>query len=647
VTFRVLLLACAAALLQDPQGPATFRASVARVAVDVNVIGEDGRPISDLTVDDFVLTVDGQPRKILSAQFIPVQPQLEVRPPVTPAYSSNAHEAGGRLVMFVVDRGSIEPGIGKGTFESAARFVGSLNSSDRVGLISVPTGPQSDFTLDHTIVQSMLRTMDGTAIYTNPQHPVGISDALAIEHDRSQALDDVVTRECGSPGDRGGGQSEVMLCRRDVREEAGIVTAEAHERTRNTLIALQSVLKQLASNDTPKTIILISQALVIDRDSTRVAWFSAFAAAAHVTLYAIHLDPSEFDTVRNRLLPHPSADRAVRREGLEALAAYGRGDVFRVMSNADYAFQRLALELSGYYLLSFEPAPGERDGRAHKIHVEVRRGGVTLRARREFTAGLPASTNVQDLILETLRNPVLATEIPVRATTYSFQDPGSKKLRVLVAAEIDRSSDAADMLAVGYALLDPNGKGVTSQLEKTLKTPIRPETRTQGYYSAALVDPGPYTLKLAVVDQSGRRGSVERSFRAALRAFGQVHATDLLIADNATPSDGSGLTPAVTADFSGDMLHGYLELFSDAPEALRAVAVTFEVARNDSSMVLDSAAATVQDPDKTGRSRVAGGAVPIALLPPGDYVARAAITSDGRRIGQVVRPFRIVKKSAP
>ncbi len=643
----MLLASIAAALLQDPQGPATFRASVARVAVDVNVVGEDGRPVSDLTVDDFVLTVDGQPRKILSAQFIPVQPQLDARAAPPAPYSSNAHEAGGRLVMFVVDRGSIEPGIGKGTFESAARFVGSLNPADRVGLVSIPNGPQSDFTLDHTVVQAMLRKMDGSAVYANPQHPIGIADALAIEHDRSQALDDVVTRECGSPGDRGGGQSEVMMCRREVREEAGIVTTDAHERARNALLALQSILRQMASNDTPKTIVLISQGLVIDRDSTRVSWFAGLAAGAHVTLYAIHLDPSEFDTVRNKLMHNPMADRAVRREGLEALSIYGRGDVFRVMSNADFAFQRLALELSGYYLLSFEPAPGERDGRTHKIRVDVRRSGVTLRARREFTAGVPASTNVEDLIREALRNPVLATEIPLRATTYSFQDPGSKKLRVLVAAEIDRTSDPAETIALGYALVDPLGKGVMSQLEKTLKTPVRADTKTQAFYSAILVEPGPYTLKLAVVDQSGRRGSIERPFRAALRAFGQVHATDLLIADDTTASAGGALTPAVTADFSGDMLHGYLELFSDAPETLRGVAVTFEIARNESSMVLDSAAATLQDPDKTGRSRVAGGAVPIALLTPGDYVARAAISSGGRRIGQVIRPFRIVKKPAP
>jgi hypothetical protein len=36
--------------------------------------------------------------------------------------------------------------------------------------------------------------------------------------------------------------------------------------------------------------------------------------------------------------------------------------------------------------------------------------------------------------------------------------------------------------------------------------------------------------------------------------------------------------------------------------------------------------------------------VTIALLPPGNYVARAVINVFGRKAGQIVRPFRILTK---
>ena len=71
-------------------------------------------------------------------------------------------------------------------------------------------------------------------------------------------------------------------------------------------------------------------------------------------------------------------DRALLEEGLYLMTGVTRGDVFRVVSNSDFAFQRLSLELSGYYLLSFEPEVGERNGRPHDIQVNVRRKGVTF-----------------------------------------------------------------------------------------------------------------------------------------------------------------------------------------------------------------------------------------------------------------------------
>ena len=61
-------------------------------------------------------------------------------------------------------------------------------------------------------------------------------------------------------------------------------------------------------------------------------------------------------------------------------------------------FERLGLELSGYYILSFEPEAGDRDGKPHKIAVTTpNRGGVTIRARREFVVGETAMRTAEDM----------------------------------------------------------------------------------------------------------------------------------------------------------------------------------------------------------------------------------------------------------
>ena len=112
--------------------------------------------------------------------------------------------------------------------------------------------------------------------------------------------------------------------------------------------------------------------------------------------------------------------RAVQEQGLAVLAQATGGDLYRMISNSDSAFQRLAAELSGYYLLGFEPDARDRNGRPHAISVGVRRGGVTVRSRRQFTIPTTTVKTAETEPIATLRDPLPAVEIPIKLTTYSF-----------------------------------------------------------------------------------------------------------------------------------------------------------------------------------------------------------------------------------
>ena len=82
-------------------------------------------------------------------------------------------------------------------------------------------------------------------------------------------------------------------------------------------------------------------------------------------------------------------------------------------------------------------------------------------------------------------------------------------------------------------MFDDKGKLVTSELEKAVDSPVDPADAGRRSTSARRSRaPGVYTLKVAVVDDAGKRGSVERTFTARINGFGQLHVTDLLIADN-------------------------------------------------------------------------------------------------------------------
>jgi len=133
-------IAVSAVALSAQQRP-RFTSNVDVVSVDVNVIANDGRPVRDLTAGDFTVTVDGQRRSIVSAQFIsltapPATPDAPA--PSSPDYSTNVAATPGRLIAVVLDRGSIAPVRAKDVIAAAARFVGSLQPQDRVGLFSIP-----------------------------------------------------------------------------------------------------------------------------------------------------------------------------------------------------------------------------------------------------------------------------------------------------------------------------------------------------------------------------------------------------------------------------------------------------------------------------------------------------------------------------
>jgi VWFA-related protein len=641
--------------LQSGSAPQRFKSSIDLVQVDVSAIDSSGRPVTDLTADEFELRVDGRPRRITSLQFVSVPSRVPAAAALAagaaPAhYSTNADSAGGRLIMIVVDRSSIATGRGRAAIDAASRFVGQLNRADRVALASIPQGPQVTFTADHALVQRRIQEIDGTAMASIGVRNLGIADAMAFERRNDFAMQSVFERECGaisvSSGGRGGGQSDVLLCQNEVRSEAGVIAQDARERARNSIQGLRTLMDSLPPSQTPKMLVLISEGLLVDRGSAQLAWLDAKAAAAHVTIYSLHIESSQIDASQRRPQAQPAADRALQEQGLDMVAHATRGDVFRVMSNSDFAFQRLALELSGYYLLGFEPEERDRGGRPHTIGVAVHRRGVTVRSRRQFSIeGTSATVTPASQIVATLRDPLPATEIPVKLAAYSFRDPNHEKLRLLVAAEIDRSINPGGQMSAGFVVVDFDGKLIASQMDASLKGTPASDGLSQRYFSTVLADPGKYTIKFAVVDDARRRGSVELLADARLTSAGPLRVTDLLIVDGTGGAEASPLAPVVSGDIRGKTLHGYLELFAESAETLNDASVTLEIARTDSSPALERVPVQLGTTKESVRCRIAAARINLANFPPGAYVARAVIAIGLDAVGQVTRPFTIERKA--
>lgn len=626
---------------QTPTPPpqATFKTGVDLVAVDVSVVDKNSRPVDDLTLEEFTLKVDGKVRKLSSAEFVNLRRADDAPDPERASYSTNQGVKPGRLILLVVDEGNIHKGNGRNVMIAAGKFLDGLNPSDRVSLEFVPgTGPLVGFTANHNLVKQMLANGVGKMVEADKTKRIGMTEAMVLIRQGREARNwlEVVERECvGLSVDIA---NNLEVCKQNLENEARWVYQAARTQTTNSLLSLRAIIQRISTSNVPKTVVLITEGVVIENNVTDISWVGPLTAQAQVSLYSLLVDGSFTDSSVRGQSPTHYEDRDLFIEGLNRLTGEARGTVFPVGVNVGAVFSRLDLELSGYYLLSFEPDLVDRDGKQHNISVQVSRPGVAIRSRPQFKVAPAADTRTADeLLVEALRNPLPMSDVGLKLTTFTFRDDTSDKLKVLVSTEIDRAFNPAGPFALGYIVTDAAGNLAGSQFERQLAVGSKDEEgRPQRYTGAVVLDPGIYNIKVAVVDPKGRSGSVERTFDARLGSAGQLKFGELMLAEVV----GRSAKPSIDGRINADTMMAYAEIYSEVNAQLQGTTISIEIGKTEKDTPTETAALTFTDRKYEGK-RTAEGAVPIALLPAGDYVARAVFSVDGKRVGQTTRPFTV------
>lgn len=629
--------------------PPVFRTGVDLIEVDVSVVDNRGRPITDMRGPEFTVTVNGQPRTIVSAHFVTMRPpktdgRRALRDTPDAPFTSNTTAVPGRLVVIAVDRDNISFGGGREVVPAAKKFLDALGPNDKVAFLTVPLGPQVGFTANHRLIRAELDRVIGVARRPRLDLNIGVAEAFAIaEHSDPRVEAEVLLRFCGRL--RG---MEAEACELNVRTQAGAIAHEQHVRTDAAVHTLEALLQMLRDIDGPKSVVWISEGLVTSRGGNELSGLERLADAARATINVIMLDEPIINVAEAEKSPTSRDDRELAVVGLELLAGRTRGALYRVSVNAEAAFTQMEETLSGYYLLGVEPTAADRDGKRHPIKVTVRRQGASVRARREFqfaNTGAAAVESPEKRIERALSAPFSTSELPMRVATYAYQDANSPRVRVLVATEIDGRDAASGTVTIGYALIDQEGRiAATGVQRKTLAAAQGPDGPTFEDAGAFVVDPGSYILKLAVIDANGRRGSVEHPLQAFQMAGVPFAVGDLMLADNPVRAADS-IRPPVEARIATGRLATYMELYAADPASFAAMGVRIEVAAGESGAALISGDGALSGPGDA-RTRTVGAVVPVGALPPGQYVARAIVTRGDQQIGQLSRPFHITAASS-
>ena len=662
-----LAVACAAVVTlhaQTPQVPArapapvqppateqtpVFRAGVEVLPLDAVVLDRDGRQVTDLTAAEFQVEVDGKPRRVATFEYVkltdPVAAALarsapkpfRTPEPDTAISTNNGGGPTGRAILLLVDQGNIRFGSARPVMQNALKFIDRLQPNDRVALVAVPApGELVDFTTDHAKVREAMLRVTGRVTPGRGRFNLSVTESYALyRQNDARLINDVLVREC-----QGAQGPDLERCQRDVEQEASEIVNEQRMQTDRSLGGIRAVLKSLGGLEGPKSVILISEGLVLDGLGGDVDDVAAIAADVRASLDVLLLDVPTYEASQSQMPTTASDDRQLREGGLLMLAGMARGTLHRVVSTADIAFRRIEEALAGYYLLGVEPGANDRDGKRHKIEVKLARRGLTVQARRAFLSpeGPPAATPA-DALKRTLRSPTAATELPLRLTTWTYKEPGTSRVRLLVAAEVERGSDESLHYAAGLVVATKEGKVIAASEEpRELKT-VEGDDSLANYGGMVVLEPGTYRLRVALANAEKRVGSIEREVLAWQLNGDALTLGDLLVAPE--PVGAAALVPTVEPRVHNGSLVAMAEVYAPASSQGAEIGARLDVMRDEASRVLVSAPLQVLV-GPSPEVRVAQGTVSVGAVPPGRYIARVSFTEGGVARGALVRPFRVV-----
>jgi VWFA-related protein len=352
-TATVLVLATPGAQERpaDPQSEQpVFRARVDLVRVDVSVTGRNDEAVANLQASDFLVTEDGLPQAVETAQFVRLDGQ---------------HDEGGRD-LTIRDR---EHGLAEATRDDVRLFALFLDD------YHLSSHPAIALRLREAL-ESFVDSLQPTDLVVW-MDPLTTLDGLTFTRDRSWLRERIRVFK---------GRRGELTPVRSVVEEAQLRQGNVWElRAGVSLSALEALVTHLGGlREGRKSVIFVSQGPPVGiRGGPVYPRLESVVRAANRGNVTVHA----FD-------PRPLGSAPMG--GAEAIARLSAETGGRAIVNTNTPGARLRqvfADASAYYLLGYSPSREASDGKFHRIEVRVARPGVRVTARRGYWAPTSAEVN--------------------------------------------------------------------------------------------------------------------------------------------------------------------------------------------------------------------------------------------------------------
>ncbi len=679
------------------QGKPTFQTRVELVTVDLAVVDRKGQPVRGLTRDDFVVSENGTLQAITSfeAIVVPAAPRsLGSEPTRRDPVSTNLvrDKRRGRTFVVVFDDIHLSPAQAHRARGAVMAFLESgVGDGDVVTLVA--TGGSAWWTTrmpeGRAALLEILKRLDGRYVPDPSPDRITEFEAMRIEQYQDEQMAWKVKRRFDAYGAVGQEKDARGVRPADavsstpgmipevVRMRAREVFELANSRNKITLGAMDRAIQSLSGIKGRKAMILVSQGFVYDVQLSEMKDVVLDSRRHNVPIYFIDTRglqglPEAFTAAFGRPIEVQDvvavlADLSRDAEGSEALAFDTGGFVVKNSNDLSGGINRVSAESRTYYLLGYNPSDLRNDGKFRKIEVKLRPGrgkGLTVRARRGYFAPLQGQVARKEerdpAIGQALDSPFEVSDVPIRMTSFVFDEVGLNQLSVQLACEIDirgfsfkqepdgRSSDALAFLIEAQH----RETGEYYRYDQKIEMSLQPETRRrleQSWYGVArefTLPPGGYQAKIVVRDlNSGQVGSVIHEFEVP--AAGVLRVSTPILSDAIeTGPDGSKrpLLQVRRAFGPGATLWCQFGVYGATREEkgtfMPRVAAGYEIRRSDGTVFKRSAPTAINPTSVGALLRLTG----ISLLGavPGDYelVLSVQDTIAGKTV-EVREPFAV------
>ncbi len=492
---------------ERPPGVPTFPSAVQLITIDAVVLDRDGRPVGGLTSDDFAVSEDGMPQAIATFEAFdlrgPAPTRVVTRLAGPVATNVRPDPVVASSFVLLVDDVGLAPARAETVRTALARLL-SEGMRDGDELIFATTSGSAWWTArvpdGREDLLALAARVRGRNLSDIASDAVSEWEAYRIVHRESPGfspLGSASASQAPGPPMPGGSipgaqttqrvvqryygrqvcfrETPYSVCSSMVRQRAEAVDARRVNRTRDVVAAVDRAVFAMSGVRGRKSLLLLTEGFLNDPDLDVAREVAGRCREANIAIYTLDvrglvtgLAGAEYAGLPNSaelgLMQMEEVEFATG--GSAAMAEETGGLAIRDSNDIGGGALRVGDDSRVYYLLGYTPPPGKGPRDWRKLKVEVKRPGLTVRARKGYTLRTTAEILAADQARmaskvqrqrsskpgpsAAIAEPPLPADvaralvgghdvdaIPLRAMAYVFEERPGKTLRTVFTIEAD------------------------------------------------------------------------------------------------------------------------------------------------------------------------------------------------------------------